>query len=93
MILIKNELPRNTDLNHYFEIMNNRGEQLEKHEIVKAHLLGQLDESDDIGRKVIAEVWNACQRLDKYVQIGFNPIIREKILAKHGLNLFQRIIL
>ena len=82
VILIKNELPRNTDLNHYFEIMNNRGEQLEKHEIVKAHLLGQLDESDDIGRKVIAEVWNACQRLDKYVQIGFNPIIREKIFGE-----------
>ena len=82
VILIKNELPRDTDLNHYFEIMNNRGEQLEKHEIVKAHLLGLLDESDDIGRKVIAEVWNACQRLDKYVQIGFNPIIREKIFGE-----------
>ena len=93
VILIKNKLPRNTDLNHYFEIMNNRGEQLEKHEIVKAHLLGQLDESDDIGRKVIAEVWNACQRLDKYVQIGFNPIIREKIFGKTWDELFQRIIL
>jgi len=67
VILIKNELPKNTDLNHYFEIMNNRGEQLENHEIVKAHLMGKLDDSDDIGRKVIAEVWNACQRLDKYV--------------------------
>ena len=31
VILIKNELPKDTDLNHYFEIMNNRGEQLEKH--------------------------------------------------------------
>jgi hypothetical protein len=82
VILIKNELPRDTDLNHYFEIMNNRGEQLEKHEIVKAHLLGRLDESDDIGREVIAEVWNACQRLDKYVQIGFNPIIRGEIFSE-----------
>lgn len=42
VILIKNELPKDTDLNHYFEIMNNRGEQLEKHEIVKAYLLGLL---------------------------------------------------
>lgn len=81
VILIKNVLPKDTDLNHYFEIMNNRGEQLEKHEIVKAHLLGLLAESDDIGRKVIAEVWNACQRLDKYVQIGFNPAIRGKIFS------------
>ncbi|MEQ2527405.1 DUF262 domain-containing protein [Bacillaceae bacterium CLA-AA-H227] len=82
VILIKNELPKDTDLNHYFEIMNNRGEQLEKHEIVKAHLLGRLDGADEMGRKVIAEVWNACQRLDKYVQIGFNPIIREKIFGE-----------
>ena len=82
VILIKNELPRKTDLNHYFEIMNNRGEQLEKHEIVKAYLMGKLDESDDIGRKVIAEVWNACQRLDKYVQIGFKPSIRGAIFSE-----------
>lgn len=26
------KVPADTDLNHYFEIMNNRGEQLEKHE-------------------------------------------------------------
>lgn len=82
VILIKNELPKDTDLNHYFEIMNNRGEQLEKHEIVKAHLMGVLDESDVIGRKVISEVWNACQRLDKYVQIGFKPIIRKRIFGE-----------
>ncbi len=71
VILIKNELPKDTDLNHYFEIMNNRGEQLEKHEIVKAYLLGLLPDEDSKGRSVISEVWNACQRLDKYVQIGF----------------------
>uniref|UniRef100_UPI003F494690 DUF262 domain-containing protein n=1 Tax=Niallia taxi TaxID=2499688 RepID=UPI003F494690 len=82
VILIKNVLPKDTDLNHYFEIMNNRGEQLEKHEIVKAHLMGKLDNSDDIDRKVVAEIWNACQRLDKYVQIGFKPSIRGKIFSK-----------
>lgn len=82
VILIKNNLPKDTDLNHYFEIMNNRGEQLEKHEIVKAHLIGKLDVSDEIGRKVISEVWNACQKLDKYVQIGFKPVIRGKIFGR-----------
>jgi hypothetical protein len=38
--IVLTELPPDTDLNHYFEVMNTRGEQLEKHEIVKAHLLG-----------------------------------------------------
>ena len=36
-----------TDLNHYFEIMNSRGEQLEKHEILKARLLEKLDNEND----------------------------------------------
>lgn len=81
VILIKNELPKETDLNHYFEIMNNRGEQLEKHEIVKAHLLGKLNESNHTERKVISEVWNACQRLDKYVQLGFTKKVRTNIFG------------
>ena len=82
VILIKNELPKDTDLNHYFEIMNNRGEQLEKHEIVKAYLLGRLRPEDSKGRSVISEVWNACQRLDKYVQIGFKPEVREQLFSE-----------
>ncbi len=81
VILIKNELPKDTDLNHYFEIMNNRGEQLEKHEIVKAYLLGRLHPEDSKERSVISEVWNACQRLDKYVQIGFKPEVREQLFS------------
>lgn len=81
VILIKNELPKDTDLNHYFEIMNNRGEQLEKHEIVKAYLLELLHPEDSKGRSVISEVWNACQRLDKYVQIGFKPEVREQLFS------------
>ena len=36
--LLRVEVPHDTDLNHYFEIMNSRGEQLEKHEIIKAHV-------------------------------------------------------
>ena len=34
--IIRTQVPQNIDLNHYFEIMNTRGEQLELHEIVKA---------------------------------------------------------
>ena len=83
VILIKNELPKDTDLNHYFEIMNNRGEQLEKHEIVKAYFLGLLPDEDSKGRSVISEVWNACQRLDKYVQIGFKPEVREHLFSSN----------
>lgn len=34
--IMRVEVPEDTDLNHYFEVMNNRGEQLEKHEVLKA---------------------------------------------------------
>ena len=36
--IIHYRVPKDADLNHYFEVMNSRGEQLEKHEIVKAKL-------------------------------------------------------
>ena len=39
VIIYRIPVPEDTDLNHYFEIMNTRGEQLEKHEILKAKLL------------------------------------------------------
>ena len=35
VIVYRIELPENTDLNRYFEIMNTRGEQLEQHDILK----------------------------------------------------------
>ena len=41
------QVPKDIDLNHYFEVMNSRGEQLEQHEVVKATLLGKLDDSGD----------------------------------------------
>ena len=34
VILYRIEVPENTDLNRYFEIMNTRGEQLEQHDIL-----------------------------------------------------------
>jgi uncharacterized protein with ParB-like and HNH nuclease domain len=39
-------VPEDTDLNHYFEIMNSRGEQLEKHEILKAKMLEVLEDDN-----------------------------------------------
>ena len=46
--LLRVEVPHDTDLNHYFEIMNSRGEQLEKHEIIKAHCMSVLQKSPNL---------------------------------------------
>ncbi len=41
--LVFTEVPENTDLNKLFEVINNRGVQLQHHEILKARLLGKID--------------------------------------------------
>ena len=74
------ELPRETDLNHYFEVMNTRGVQLEKHEVVKAHLIGLLGE-DDHARFVLNRVWNAASDFTRPIQAGFSPIERGQLFG------------
>ncbi|MBQ3288959.1 MAG: DUF262 domain-containing protein [Kiritimatiellae bacterium] len=68
--LFRIEVPEGTDLNRYFEIMNTRGEQLEQQDIVKADLLSRLENNQQ--RAVFAEVWDACNDMDGYVQMHFN---------------------
>ena len=43
--LVREVMPDDTDVAAYFEIMNNRGEQLQEHEIVKGILLGKIKEN------------------------------------------------
>lgn len=38
------EMPQDTDVATYFEIMNNSGDQLRKHEVAKSLLLGTLQD-------------------------------------------------
>lgn len=73
-------VPKDTDLNHYFEIMNNRGEQLEKHEVLKARLMNAF--KTDIERNGFAKVWDACADMNRYVQLGFDAAVRGSIFGK-----------
>ncbi len=69
--ILRVEVPQDTDLNHYFEIMNNRGEQLEKHEILKSRMLNVIKENpEDI--RLFNTIWEACANMDSYVQYGFS---------------------
>ena len=69
-------VPADTDLNHYFEIMNNRGEQLEKHEVLKARMMEKLDSDDE--RTCFAKTWDACADMNRYVQLGFDTSFRKQ---------------
>lgn len=64
--IIHYNVPKDIDLNHYFEVMNSRGEQLEKHEIVKAKLISMLD--NPVDRDKFAKIWDACSEMNVYIQ-------------------------
>ena len=68
--LVQVIVPPNTDLNKYFEIMNNRGEQLEQQDIVKAHLMEMIGHNDK--RDAFARIWEACSDMSGYVQMHFD---------------------
>ena len=76
--ILRVPVPDDTDLNHFFEIMNTRGEQLEVHQIVKANILKALDKKD---QKIAALVWDACANMDRYVQMNFEKGLRAKIFG------------
>ena len=66
VIIYRILVPEDTDLNHYFEIMNTRGEQLEKHEILKAKLLSVF--KDNTGTiEFYSRIWDACSDMGKYL--------------------------
>ncbi|TDJ86725.1 DUF262 domain-containing protein [Campylobacter volucris] len=57
------ELAENTDLNRFFIRMNNRGKQLEKHEILKARLLSNIEDE----KAFYAHIWDICSQMDNYI--------------------------
>lgn len=63
--LIHYQVPKDIDLNHYFEIMNSRGEQLEKHEIIKARLIETLNDTD---KEKFNHLWESCSDMNVYIQ-------------------------
>lgn len=82
VIVYRIEVPENTDLNRYFEIMNTRGEQLEQHDILKATLMSYL--SNDAEKALFAKIWDACSDMTGYVQMHFNSrnnAVREAIFS------------
>lgn len=79
-------VPKDTDLNHYFEVMNSRGEQLEKHEVVKARLMSILNgipvkSSRDANLHLLSKVWDAASNMERYVQYGFTSTERHQLFG------------
>lgn len=74
-------VPKGTDKNRYFEIMNTRGEQLEQQDIVKAKLMSMLDQKDTRVVQLFGIVWDAIADMSGYVQMHFNTSLRYQIFC------------
>lgn len=87
--IIHYKVPKDVDLNHYFEVMNSRGEQLEKHEIVKSLLSQHLNKRD---LATFSRVWEACSEMNIYIQQSFPEInVFGSHLHKFIINSFKDI--
>ncbi|MFA6930256.1 MAG: DUF262 domain-containing HNH endonuclease family protein, partial [Lentisphaeria bacterium] len=58
-------VPQETDLNKLFEVINNRGVQLQHHEVLKARMLDKLTEKE---RSPYAVLWEACADMENFVE-------------------------
>lgn len=82
VMVVRASLPRKTDFNRYFEIMNTRGQQLRQADIVKARLMHYLE--DDAQRACFAWIWEACSDMDSYVQMSLtrgNTALRDAVFG------------
>lgn len=92
--IMRVEVPEDTDLNHYFEVMNNRGEQLEKHEVLKAKMMSVLNDIENNEEKqksinALQKVWEACANMERYIQYGFSPEVRHQLFGKNDWGKFK----
>ncbi|MBQ7191964.1 MAG: DUF262 domain-containing protein [Paludibacteraceae bacterium] len=72
--VVREIMPSDTDVAAYFEIMNNRGEQLQEHEIIKGLLLGKLHEDGhDSYSQICSKIWDSCSQMGIRIQKSFAP--------------------
>lgn len=90
VILVRVEMPDDTDVANYFEVMNNRGEQLQKHEILKSQLMSKLNEKD---QPRFALIWDACSQMERRIQRNFNPTNRNAIFGDDYSNINLKAVL
>lgn len=81
ILIIRTQVPKQIDLNHYFEIMNTRGEQLEIHEIAKGKILSVIERDTPEYRNVSALIWEKCSQMDSYIQMNFDKSSRKRLFG------------
>ncbi|YCM43574.1 DUF262 domain-containing HNH endonuclease family protein [Verrucomicrobiaceae bacterium 227] len=77
--MVLTTVPTNTDLNKLFEVINNRGVQLQHHEILKARMLDALTDEE---RQPYAILWDTCADMREFVERGLaanSPLLSREV--------------
>ena len=77
--LVLTIVPSETDLNKLFEVTNNRGVQLQHHEILKALMLDALSDEE---RQAYAILWDSCADMGEFVERGLtanSPLLSREV--------------
>lgn len=83
--LVLTTVPIRTDLNKLFEVINNRGVQLQHHEILKARMLDVLEDHE---RRPFAILWESCADMEEFVERGLAG--NSQLLAKQVAGLCKK---
>lgn len=81
VMLVEVLMPPDTDVASYFEIMNNRGKQLQEHEILKAKLMSKINGTKR--RSIFGFVWDACSQIDRPIHKFFNTSERARLFGEN----------
>ncbi len=72
--LVRTIVPDTADLNKLFEVLNNRGMQLELHQILKARMLELCNkggETLEYETEHYAILWDSCSDMNEFIEKGF----------------------
>lgn len=71
VVLVRTEIPAETDLNKLFELINGRGQQLSQTDILKSHILNLIRKETKDNEDLLiryGQIWNACADMNEYVE-------------------------
>ncbi|MEI6821120.1 MAG: DUF262 domain-containing HNH endonuclease family protein [Bacteroidota bacterium] len=68
---IETEMPAGIDENRLFEVLNNRGVQLQNHEIIKSKLIQFITDEE---KRKYAQIWEACSIMDDYIEKNIKEV-------------------
>lgn len=63
--LIETQIPKESDLSKVFEVINNRGVQLQHEDILKSLLLSEINPQEE--RIQYSKIWNSCANMKDYL--------------------------